>query len=173
MFGLTYNDDVRQSDDEDDEDEDVRESKFSGYRPGAAYVKCASPDAQPPPPPYTAGTADVCGLRSALSSPPQRPERFHDNRKDEGIDYKIVSPTPQRHFQLRAPELVAPGPLELRRSDTIRSMRRYPTPPVAPEQNSFEVNQFSAHSELSNSSVEPPVSPRRLDSISRRRNDEG
>ena len=180
MFGLTYNgtiDDVRQSDDEDDGDEYGGELKFSGHQPAAAHVECAngsSPYAQPPPPPYTAGTAGVWGLRSASSSPPQRPERFHDNRRDEDIDHEIVSPRPQRHFQLRAPELVAAGPL--RRSDTFRSIRRCPTPPVsrvAPESNPFDNHQSDAEPPTSSVGLEPPVSPRRLDSISRRRNDEG
>lgn len=162
MFGLTYNgtiDDVRQSDDEDGEY--VVESKFSMHRPGAAHGEGAhgsSSHAQPPPPPY---------------SSPQCPERFHDHRRDQNMDHKIVSPRPQRHFQLRAPELVAAGPL--RRSDTIRSMRR-PMPPVSrvtPESNPLDVHQSNAESSISSVGSEPPVSPRRLDSISRRRNDDG
>ncbi|KAF8429293.1 hypothetical protein EV426DRAFT_703088 [Tirmania nivea] len=175
MFGLTYNgtiDDVRQSDDEDDAD--VGEPKYYEHLPAAAYVECASgpsPYAQLPPPPYTAGTAGVGGHRFGPFSPPQRPERFHDSRRDEDMNRKIVSPRPQRHFQLSAPELVASGPLC--RSDTIRSMRRCPTPPasrVAPESSPFDNNQSNTESSIF---LEPPVSPRRLDSISKRRNDEG
>lgn len=180
MFGLTYNgtiDDVRQSDDEDDDDEYVGEPKSGGHRLAAAHAGSANgppPYALPPPPPYTAGTVGEWGLRSAPSSPPQRPERCHDNRRDEDMDHEIASPRPQRHFQLRAPELVASGPL--RRSDTIRSVRRCPTLPVskvAPEPNPFDTNQTNSESSIASVGSEPPVSPRRLDSISRRRNDEG
>jgi len=171
MFGLTYTgtiDDVRQS---DDEDEIIEEPKFSDYRPAAVHV----PGAQPLPPPYSADTEGVWGLRSAPLSPPQRPERFHDSKRNGDMGHEIASPKPQRHFQLKAPELVASG--SLRRSDTIRSVRQCPTLPVsrvAPEPNPFGVdaNQPNAEPPISSVRLEPPVSPRRLDSISRRRNDE-
>ncbi|KAF8434625.1 hypothetical protein BGX38DRAFT_1219250, partial [Terfezia claveryi] len=173
MFGLTYdgtNNDVRRSDGEDGQY--VVESKFIGNRL-AAHDECAHdffPYAQPPPPPYAAGSTGVWRPRSAPSNSPQLPERFHDHRRDQDMNRKIVSPRPQRHFELRAPELVAAGP-----SDTIRSVRR-PTSPVSrvtPESNTFDDRQSNAETSISAVGSEPPVSPRRLDSISRRRNDDG
>lgn len=180
MFGLEYKgtiDDVRQSDDEDEDEDDgddacVGEPKFGGHRQAVAHAD--SPYTLAPPPPYNAGTTGEWGICSAPSSLPQCPERCHDNRRDEDMNHEIVSPMPQRHFQLRAPELVASGPLH--RSDTIRSVRRCPTPPVSkvvPKANSFNTNQSNAESSIASLGLEPPVSPRRLDSISRRRNDEG
>lgn len=190
-------DDMRRSDDEDDsEDGDGRTGtsmaprhghQQSGQDSGSGVGDSATAErkiergnnsssgahSEISPPPYTPGQWGR--VRSAPSSPqaPQPPERSHDNRRgeDRNAHIQIASPRPQRlaRFPLRPPEAVAWAPL--RRSDTTRSTRRYSEPPVPtvdPEPSS--VNGFNTDQGPNVTRSEPPapMSPRRLDSISRR-----
>jgi len=113
----------------------------------------------PPPPPYV--TADDIGEKGlwGLSSTPGRTPASAENAELPGN----TPACPQRcHFQSRVPEMTDTCPL--RRTETIRSSRGPP---------SYLLLERSGQlTELPSSESDPPLYPRRLDSISKRRNEQ-
>lgn len=188
MFGLRYEGTLEDMKQNDDDDDDWEVTKTFGQPSAATHsehmevVEAYSISAAPPP--YILPTMEglrvpvpdgLWGLCTPTSRPPQLPERIHDVRRDHTMSSVIISPRPQRHvtFSLQAPELVAAG--SLRRSDTTRFVApkpaNEPERKVQPSHPDLSENQVSEPSP-SCAGSEPPLSPKRLDSISRRRNED-
>lgn len=172
MFGLEYRGTV----------DDVRQSEEGGE--GRRDPPTNRTTAPSPPPPYL--PAEDIGAKDGLwghRTPPPcstRPNCVVDAADNVETNH-IASPRPRRILNIREPELAAFGPL--RRNETIRSVRRSSAPP-APEptiQNTRAAMSDADPSTRRNFSepgleapgLEPPLSPRRLDSISRRRAADG
>jgi len=129
--------------------------------------------------------------RNCTTAPPSSPERppppyFPQGRTFQPVDIgeknspwfqspdlpanRIVCPRPYRHFELRVPELATAG--ALRHSETTRTARRFSDPPLTSggQTNAIPETHY-AEPPRSSFEADPPLYPRRLDSISRRRSE--
>lgn len=130
--------------------------------------------------------------RNCTTAPPSSPERppppyFPPERSFQQVDIgeknslwglrspdppanRIVCPRPYRHFELRVPELATAG--TLRHSETTRTARRFSDPPLTSRgQTNAIPERHCAEPPRSSFEGDPPLYPRRLDSISRRRSE--
>jgi len=153
MFGLEYHGEG--------------EENASRVEPTNRYCDTtALPFLEPPPPPYF-----------PPGRPPQ-PVEIGEKNSPWGLrslDHSehatsIVHPRPHRHFELRVHELATAG--TLRHSETTRTARRFSDPPLTSgEQTNAVAERHYAEPPRSSLEAGPPLYPRRLDSISRRRSE--
>ncbi|KAF8467395.1 hypothetical protein BDZ91DRAFT_145600 [Kalaharituber pfeilii] len=163
MFGLQYNgtiDDIRQNDEES-----------MGHYVAAAEFKSERRGTPSPPPPYV--PQEDIGDKNAFDPPPNSLNSGPRPHHEPGS--AILSPQPRRLMQLQPPEPAARGPLSHRPS--ARSTRRCSAPPIpilpaggSGDQREYAIYDFR-RSRVASPVSEPALSPRRLDSISRKQNE--